>query len=78
MLRTGKNAEGVATACGRIDALARMVGPELGRWMIEVAGRSAGRSIRSRVGESAEGAAPSEVAGLPAAVARSGRAGAGR
>jgi hypothetical protein len=40
---------GGAAACARLDALFRNVGPELGRWMLELAERLAarGRSLRS-------------------------------
>jgi hypothetical protein len=37
MSRTERISEGAELACGRLDALVRMTGPELGRWMIEVA-----------------------------------------
>jgi hypothetical protein len=37
MPRTGRMSEGAEQACGRLDALVRMAGPELGRWVIAVA-----------------------------------------
>jgi len=48
MLRTDSLPDGVELACGRLDELIRIAGPELGRWMIEVAGRYAANSCRRR------------------------------
>jgi hypothetical protein len=39
---------GAAAACGRLDALVRTVGPELGRWMLELAERLAAEGRRCR------------------------------
>jgi len=48
MLRTDRIPDGVELACGRVDDLVRLAGPDLGRWMIEVAGRYAAGSCRRR------------------------------
>ena len=39
---------GVEAACGRLDELARLAGPELGRWMIQVAERYVRAGCRRR------------------------------
>ena len=50
---------GASVACGRLEALVRNTGPELGRWMLELAERLAaeGRHRRSIDGDDAEGLA---------------------
>mgnify|MGYP001110122563 CR=1 FL=1 len=52
-MRNSELSSGAAAACGRLDALVRTVGPELGRWMLELAERLAaeGRRCRSIDGE---------------------------
>ena len=45
---------GASVACGRLEALVRNTGPELGRWMLELA---EGRRRRSIDGDDAEGLA---------------------
>jgi hypothetical protein len=39
---------GVEAACGRLDELARLAGPELGRWMLRVAERYVRAGCRRR------------------------------
>ncbi len=48
MLVTDNLTDGVDLACARLDGLASLAGPELGRWIIEVAGRYAADSCRRR------------------------------
>ena len=52
-MRDSELSSGAAAACGRLDALVRTVGPELGRWMLELAERLAaeGRRCRSIEGD---------------------------
>jgi hypothetical protein len=42
---------GAATACGRLDAFVRLTGPELGRWMLEMAMQLAERGRRLRTAD---------------------------
>jgi hypothetical protein len=65
MLRTERIPDGVELACGRLDELVRLAGPELGRWMIEVAGRYAAGSCRRRTLTAVGGRKPPAAHRLP-------------
>jgi len=54
---------GTAAACGRLDAFVRLAGPELGRWMIEMALGLAERGRRRRTPGDAPRAAQRRSAG---------------
>ena len=48
MLKGERMPENVELACGRIDEFVSQAGPELGRWMAELAERYAAGSCRRR------------------------------